>query len=110
MKDVATTVYITNSPFLKVNQAVEDFVGMKVMLHDIQGEDKEVGSQHTQSHFMISNPCGRYTLKCVSVFALKLTCRRKKCVKFTVYQHSLLTTFPQGAGEGDGQDNRSKEG
>ena len=44
--NVATTVYITNSPFLKVNQAVEDFVGMKVMLHDIQGEDKEVGTQH----------------------------------------------------------------
>ena len=39
--------FITNSPFPKVNQAVEDFVGMKVMLHDIQGEDKEVG---TQSH------------------------------------------------------------
>ena len=69
---------------------------------------------------MISNPCGRYTLcyirwwyvniKCVSVFALKLTCRRKKCVVFTVHQHSLLATCPQGAGEGDGQDNRSKEG
>ena len=26
----------------QVNQAVEDFVGMKVMLHDIQGEEKEV--------------------------------------------------------------------
>ena len=26
----------------KVNQAVEDFVGMKVMLHEIEGEDKEV--------------------------------------------------------------------
>ena len=50
MKDVATTVYITNSPFLKVNQAVEDFVGMKVMLHDIQGEDKEVGTYYTNNH------------------------------------------------------------
>ena len=36
---------IINSLFLKVNQAVEDFVGMKVMLHDIQGEEKEVGTR-----------------------------------------------------------------
>ena len=27
---------------LQVNQAVEDFVGMKVMLHEIAGEEKEV--------------------------------------------------------------------
>ena len=50
---MATAVYHQLSFFLKVNQAVEDFVGMKVMLHDIQGEEKEVGT-----HFMIFNPCG----------------------------------------------------
>ena len=53
MKDVATTVYITNSPFLKVNQAVEDFVGMKVMLHETEGEEKEV-----VKHFIVFSPFG----------------------------------------------------
>jgi len=43
----AAAVYIINSVLnlkrkAEVNQAVEDFVGMKVMLHDIQGEEKEV--------------------------------------------------------------------
>ena len=42
--------FITNSPFPKVNQAVEDFVGMKVTLHEIQGEDKEVGTYYTHNH------------------------------------------------------------
>merc|ERR1719507_782142 len=42
---VAAAVYIINSVLnlkrkAEVNQAVEDFVGMKVMLHDIQGQDK----------------------------------------------------------------------
>jgi len=44
---VAAAVYIINSSLnlkrkAEVNQAIEDFVGMKVMLHDIQGEEKEV--------------------------------------------------------------------
>ena len=41
VKDLPST---SSTLFLKVNQAVEDFVGMKVMLHDIQGEEKEVGT------------------------------------------------------------------
>jgi len=44
---MVAAVYIINSVLnlkrkTEVNQAVEDFVGMKVMLHDIQGEEKEV--------------------------------------------------------------------
>ena len=44
MEDLTST---SSTLFLKVNQAVEDFVGMKVMLHETEGEEKEVVKHFT---------------------------------------------------------------